>query len=321
MNFQESEVKRLLQVVATPQDSPSISSTYELAALMQETGDVLQFFCALRSLGDLSGFDTKELLAFHGRFPSRFLNIGGGPNFLYPLWVNLDAVESVLNPHSFIFSKEGRLPFEDAAFNLVYSSHALEHLDTETVENVLREARRVLHGKGVLLIKIPDFSALLEAWKKGDESLVEESLWNFSSIIPTLKNRGLTDSIHVRTAYIFCGFWNKPFGNIFEQYDVNAAGAYNGPAPMDIDDLKHILGSGSPNRIAAKMREHVMTCESDYTFNHQNAWSHEEFASLLESTGFEVVSMDKEKIAPRYNYVPRILEMYTISSYFIAFPK
>lgn len=286
-----------------------------------EIGDELQAARWLPFCPKRDGCGPDEIRALHRRFPVRFLNVGGGPEFLYPFWANLDSVTGPLNPLSFRFEPDCHFPFSDGTMELAYSSHAIEHLDTPTVEGVVREMHRVLQPHGAIVIKIPDFSRLLTAWKQGDASHFSDEAWNFPVVTLTLKNRGLTDSLNRRAAYLFCGFWNRAFGNLFGSFDPFAAGAYNGPPAVSDAELAIILNQQSPNAIAAALRNHVMANETDFTFNHQNAWSIAEFAALLDEEGLALLSTDKRKIAERYAFIPGILEMYDISAYFLAVPK
>ncbi len=58
------------------------------------------------------------------------------------------------------------LPFPDASFEVVYSSHVLEHVENEAI--ALQEMKRVLKPGGVLIIGMPTAAmtwvALLSAW-------------------------------------------------------------------------------------------------------------------------------------------------------------
>ena len=58
------------------------------------------------------------------------------------------------------------LPFADGSFDVVYSSHVLEHVNSE--EHALQEMKRVLKPDGILIIGMPtsamSFVALFSAW-------------------------------------------------------------------------------------------------------------------------------------------------------------
>jgi predicted SAM-dependent methyltransferase len=51
------------------------------------------------------------------------------------------------------------LPFKDASFDHVYSSHLIEHFSHREVRNVLVEWIRVLKKEGVIEIRCPDLRA------------------------------------------------------------------------------------------------------------------------------------------------------------------
>jgi ubiquinone/menaquinone biosynthesis C-methylase UbiE len=58
------------------------------------------------------------------------------------------------------------LPFEDGSFDVVYSSHVLEHVDSEEI--ALKEMKRVLKPGGILIIGMPTAAmscvALFSSW-------------------------------------------------------------------------------------------------------------------------------------------------------------
>lgn len=57
-----------------------------------------------------------------------------------------------------------RLPFEDAYFEAVYSSHLLEHLYRGDALRLLRECRRVLRPGGVCRAVVPDLAPLVDVY-------------------------------------------------------------------------------------------------------------------------------------------------------------
>jgi predicted SAM-dependent methyltransferase len=56
------------------------------------------------------------------------------------------------------------LPFADAAAELVYASHVLEHFGRHELQRVLREWLRVLAPGGWLRLAVPDFEAIVAAY-------------------------------------------------------------------------------------------------------------------------------------------------------------
>jgi len=49
-----------------------------------------------------------------------------------------------------------RLPLPNAAADVLYSSHMLEHLDRDEASTFLKEARRILRCGGIIRIAVPD---------------------------------------------------------------------------------------------------------------------------------------------------------------------
>jgi SAM-dependent methyltransferase len=119
-----------------------------------------------------------------------FINLGCG-HHMHPSWNNLDfSIYARLHRHMRLVTMAHRLrfispvrykqfayvapdllawdlrrgiPFDDGAFDLVYHSHLLEHIDREQAAGFLGECRRVLKPGGVLRVEVPD----LARWAEG----------------------------------------------------------------------------------------------------------------------------------------------------------
>lgn len=254
------------------------------------------------------------------------LNIGGGPKFKADGWINLDAVGA----DCFDFSPECSLPVPDNTLDLVYSSHTLEHLDDATVARLLQESHRALKAgvsaiemigsrPGYLLIKIPDFDLILAKYRADDFGYFHR--WpNIRTMTETCGNRGVAVTIASIAAQCFCGFWNAAFGHMFAGYDLKRPGAYYGPPIMSDQHMRAVLTVDSPHTIAAVLRHHVIDNETDYTFNHQNAWSRAEFKALLEENGFRLIDQEDAIIIDAFQRVPGIAAQQDISAYYLATP-
>jgi hypothetical protein len=246
------------------------------------------------------------------------LNIGGGPNFRHSGWLNLDGVQSRRNPFPFIFTSTSMFPIPSSSIELVYSSHCLEHLDDATVDQALREARRVISRDGMLLLKLPDFEYTRDRWRAGDHSFFEH--WGFDGVNHTWPSRNVADGLDARAAMIFCGFWNSAYGDHFSGAIQANGDAYHGPPPQAVPVLKELMELGSPHAVAKAMCDMVRKNEASFTFNHQNAWAKSELKILLDRAGFGVVSFDKNDLVERYATVPEILAMFEGSIYCLAVP-
>ena len=248
------------------------------------------------------------------------LNLGGGSTFHHPGWVNLEAVASASNPFPFSFSRTCVFPLPSSVVQLVYSSHCLGRLDDQTVEHVLREARRVLSPKGYLLLKSPDFELVKQAWRTNDSSFFRDQ-WGLESVIPTWQERSVEDNIDNRAAMIFCGFWNKVYGDHFARRINFSKGGYHGPPVVPHGRVAAMLSNLSSHNIAKELSDLVRAEELDYTFNHQNAWDKADLEELLIRTGFTVKTFGASDICRIYSDIPKIMEMREISMYCVATPS
>jgi hypothetical protein len=247
-----------------------------------------------------------------------FLNIrgGGGVDNFYvdnPHWLNLDS--NSYKP--FIFNRNSIFPVDDKIISLAYNSHTLEHLDNDTLGRVFAETRRTLKDENSkLIIKIPDFDLIYNNWKNNNFEFFDDK-FNFKAIAPSFKEKNIIDNINSRTAYLFCGFWNNSYGNLFGEHNPYNKGAYNGPAIMSDREIFNILNQNSIDNISKVFRNHIINNETDYTFNHQNSWSNETFKKILSKYGFVLLSENKIDIVKRYkSLIPDIENNYLISSYF-----
>lgn len=247
------------------------------------------------------------------------VNFGGGPAFSAIGWLNLDEAGGC--GAAFHFSPDCRVPLPDASVHTAYTSHTIEHLDSPTVERVLSEARRILRPGCRLVIKIPDFDRALECWRAGDASFFRDELWGLGAVTPTWASRGIEDSLSRRASMIFCGFWNRQYGDHFSGRINSHPHAYHGPAVVGEDELHSLIKDRTPAQISAYLRESVARNESGFKFNHQNAWSRDELAALLDRLGFEIVTTDKKIIAAGCADISDIRAMYEQSSYTVAIAR
>ena len=81
------------------------------------------------------------------------LNLGCG-NRIADGWVNIDfhSSDSRVKCVNFL----GGLPYPDNNFDVVYSSHVLEHFTREHANFLLGEAYRVIKPHGILRVVVPD---------------------------------------------------------------------------------------------------------------------------------------------------------------------
>lgn len=93
------------------------------------------------------------------------MEIGSGP-VRKPGWVTVDLCTGV----DVYWDLRRKLPFADASFDRVYSSHVLEHFTHKELKKLLREVLRVLRPDGQFLIAVPDASLYVEAYLKREDA-------------------------------------------------------------------------------------------------------------------------------------------------------
>ncbi|SVD83085.1 uncharacterized protein METZ01_LOCUS435939, partial [marine metagenome] len=242
---------------------------------------------------------------------------------------NLEGVPSHINPNPFIFAPDCTFPFPDNSVKTVYSSHALEHMNQPTVDRVLEESYRILKHGGHLVLKLPDFDRVLECWRQEDADFFDDN-WGYSQIINTWDNYNVSDTIDSRAAFIFCGFWNDAYGDHFKQIwsgsmpgvvtiqEQNRSKAFHGPPAVSKDVYKAFKNNYSPKQISEKLCQIVMSTETNYHFNHQNAWSRHELKELVTRFNFVVLAQDTEVVLKNCWDLPQIRQMLSLSMYLLA---
>lgn len=89
----------------------------------------------------------------------RMLEIGPGPERL-PGFETLNIVKTPATDH---VGRADNPPFKDATFDLVYSSHCIEHIDWWLVEPTIKQWARILKPGGVLEIHTVNAAPLMIA--------------------------------------------------------------------------------------------------------------------------------------------------------------
>lgn len=63
-----------------------------------------------------------------------------------------------------------RIPESDGTVDVLYSSHMLEHINRDKVNDFLYEAKRVLRSGGIIRIAVPDIRLLIEDYLKNEDA-------------------------------------------------------------------------------------------------------------------------------------------------------
>ncbi len=93
------------------------------------------------------------------------LHLGAGETII-PGFINLDIREKDgLDKVSLVYP----LDFDNETFDLVYSSHVLEHFPRKQTRNVLQEWTRVLKPGGTLRLSVPSLERIIEIYMKCED--------------------------------------------------------------------------------------------------------------------------------------------------------
>lgn len=87
------------------------------------------------------------------------LNLACGTSFVTNQgWINVDFAPA--SSQVIRLNLLERLPFPDQHFQVIYSSHFLEHVPISKVQQLLRELHRLLKPGGKIRLVLPDFQIL-----------------------------------------------------------------------------------------------------------------------------------------------------------------
>jgi hypothetical protein len=224
------------------------------------------------------------------------INLGSGKKS-WLLWRCFDEVKYP-TVEALRFDPVAKLPEDVDGIKLFYSSHNLEHLDDQTVDNLFNQIYQKLNNGGTFVIKMPDFEYLINAYRSGELTEINDPgvldtiyTWPVMKVQPSLENK---------ISMVFCGYMSKDYGNHFESNRSISANSYHGPCLISKDYLKKILLNESVRNISKILKEHALIDENFGQFNHQNAWTRNDLRILLETKGFKLLSTDTKDIVRRY---------------------
>lgn len=91
----------------------------------------------------------------------KYLNLGCGRRF-HPAWTNIDFTSTGDSVIARDLTKG--IPYPDRSFDVVYSSHVLEHFSKTNAKSFLDECYRVLRPEGVIRIAVPDLEQIAKTY-------------------------------------------------------------------------------------------------------------------------------------------------------------
>lgn len=146
-------------------------------------------------------------------------NIGAG-SFRHENWINIDH-SSIWYKHlqediiEYDLLEMNKLPLEDNSVDNIYSSHVIEHVTDEAVQNMCNECYRVLKRGGFIRIQAPNIDIFYSYFIKNkkspwlavkkpamskkslyDASPEQVFLWSFASNVTTLHKDGAQNRLN-----------------------------------------------------------------------------------------------------------------------------
>ena len=228
----------------------------------------------------------------------RFINIGSGRRSWGANWLLLDEINDS-NIHYCKINKNTLLPALTSTIDLIYSSHHIEHIDEESLINVLHESHRVMHKDAYLLLKFPAYDQFINEYLLGNYSYmlgkgIESVTWSW-------KSKGIKISATNFLSMMFCGYWNKAYGDHFSKQMNNNDEAYHGPAIINEKSLRRLFATRDPSFICKELRSSILGESDFYKFNHQNSWSDSQLITLVSENNFSFITKDKTKIVNTFS--------------------
>jgi len=114
--------------------------------------------------------EQRKMVKANYKESPKYLNVGGG-DFIKEHWRIIDYITNRYhyNPVFIDFNidleKCCKWPIEDESYDLVYTSHTLEHLSDKAVNYTLREIHRILKKDKGLRIAVPDIDMAIMYYK------------------------------------------------------------------------------------------------------------------------------------------------------------
>jgi len=149
------------------------------------------------------------------------LHLGCGPKYL-PGFVNIDA--NPLRKTDIWLDVRCGLPFPNQSVESVYSTHMIEHLYPDELEDLLRECARVLKPKAGLRLIVPNLRSAVLAYKDNRRDWFDDTFpRHFDSVGGRFSNFVFCDGQH-RTAFDF-GYLQEVLGRMgFSEVEESAEG-------------------------------------------------------------------------------------------------
>lgn len=236
----------------------------------------------LKRVPDRYSFKDYENYPSESITEKNFYNIGAGA-FYHPHWTNIDFVSDWYgkvqkNVRHFDLMSLSPLPIDSNSAEIVYTSHTIEHVSEQAVENLFKEAYRVLKSGGGLRVTTgPDADLDWRAMKSGDTSWFYWDEWYSKS--------GTYENIYHKPANEMSIYdrWLHHVASQLVENDVSPS-----KIKFSSKQIQEIVESKS---MGEALNYFTALCEfnPDRPGNHISWWNYEKIRDFLERAGFETV--------------------------------
>lgn len=98
-------------------------------------------------------------------------------------WFSRDQYVQILTQHRFVHHRlQYGVPFDDDTVDVIYSSHALEHIFFEEAQILLQDAYRALKRGGLIRIAVPDLEHAVRLYQAGSKEQALEFFFSRNRI-------------------------------------------------------------------------------------------------------------------------------------------
>lgn len=212
---------------------------------------------------------------FHKNLPLLGINVGSGRGWEYFRFTGLDRLDGER------LNKDSIFPFKDKSLKFVYSSHFIEHVEDDVVENFMNESFRILQSNGVIRLITPDFEKLHEVLLQDDIKFYES--FGFQGRDEWGKH-GIEKNLVNFTLHFFANYQNIEFEES-EKAGFNNPDFYRGPPKINEDLVLQKAVSCNTLEFGKWLISHIP--QDYYDFNgHINTFTFEKITQMLKKAGY-----------------------------------
>ena len=211
------------------------------------------------------------------------INVGAG-DFTHPNWINVDKIDHFYeqqqetNTINYDLFDMGPMPFESGSVDLIYTSHVIEHVSNDSVDNFFKESYRILKVGGAIRIVCPDLELLLNLYRMKDKSSFfkirdygENNQISFDEYVkrPVVKNSSIQQLLlwsFARQAFIHHNVGKGPLQD------------------EEVDNLFETLSEEDAMDYCVSLCQ--ITVQRDRPEEHINWWTEKKLTTYLTHSGF-----------------------------------